>query len=76
MFEFFDWIVEVVVSLVQFLWTTVKGLIQLISLIPSAVNLLTSSISLLPPLLIAFATATITICVIFIIVGRQTGGKE
>lgn len=75
MFEFFDWIVEVVFSLVQFLWTTVKGLIQLISLLPTSVNMLTSSLNLLPPVLVAFATATITICVIFIIVGRETGGK-
>lgn len=76
MFKFFDWIVNTISSLVEFLWTLIKGLIQLISLLPLAVNLLTNSIGVLPSLLVAFATATITISVIFILVGRSAGGKN
>ena len=74
--NFFDWIVETVSSLVEFLWTLIKGLIQLISLIPTAVNMLTNSIGILPSILVAFATATITISVIFILVGRESGGQK
>lgn len=76
MFKFFDWLVNTITSLVEFLWTIVKGLIQLISLIPTAVNMLTSSIGILPSLLVGFATATITISVIFILVGRNSGGQK
>ncbi len=74
--NFFTWIVDTVSSLVEFLWTLIKGLIQLISLIPTAVNLLTNSIGVLPSILVAFATATITISVIFILVGRESGGQK
>ena len=74
--NFFTWVVDTVSSLVEFLWTLIKGLIQLISLIPLAVNMLTNSIGLLPSILVAFATATITISVIFILVGRESGGQK
>jgi len=74
--NFFTWIVDTVSSLVEFLWTLIKGLIQLISLIPLAVNMLTNSIGILPSILVAFATATITISVIFILVGRESGGQK
>ena len=76
MFKFFTWIVDTITSLVEFLWTLVKGIIQLISLLPTAVNLLTNSIGILPSILVGFATATITISVIFVMVGRSTGGKN
>lgn len=76
MFKFFTWIVDTITSLVEFLWTIVKGIIQLISLLPTAVNLLTNSIGILPSILVGFATATITISVIFVMVGRSTGGKN
>lgn len=75
MFKFFDWLVDIITALVDFLWTLIKGLIQLISLIPSGVTALTNSIGLLPSLFVGFATATITISVIFILVGRNSGGN-
>lgn len=76
MFKFFDWIVNTISSLLEFLWSIIKGLIQLISLIPTAVNMLTTSIGVLPSLFIGFATATITVSVIFILVGRESGGQK
>lgn len=76
MFKFFDWVVDTVSALIEFLWTLIKGLIQLISLIPTAVNLLTNAIGILPSIMVAFATATITVSVIFILVGRESGGQK
>ncbi len=76
MFKFFEWLADTIASLVNFLWSIIKGTIQLISLIPSAVNMLTTSIGILPSILVAFATATITVSVIFIMVGRNAGGKN
>lgn len=76
MFKFFSWLADTIASLVNFLASLIKGLIQLISLIPSAVNMLTKSIGILPSLLIGFATLTITISVIFILVGREPGGEK
>lgn len=76
MFKFFDWFFGTVSSLWNFLISMIKGLLQLISLIPSAVNSLTTAIGILPSILVAFATATVTIATIFIIAGRQGGGQN
>lgn len=74
--NFFTWFVDLVTSLVSFLWSLIEGLLRLISLIPTAVTVLTNSIGYLPSILAAFAAATITISVIFIIVGRDEGGQK
>ena len=73
--DFFQGLIEIIGSLINLLLNLVRGIIQLIFLIPSAVTLLTTSIGVLPSILVGFATATITISVIFIIVGRNAGGK-
>lgn len=74
--DFFQGLIDIITSLINLVISLVKGLIQLISLIPSAVHMLTMSIGVLPSILVGFATATITISVIFIIVGRNAGGKN
>ena len=76
MFEFFNWLVSTVSSLVGFVLQIIDGLFRLIGLIPVAVNVLTQSVGYLPSILAVFAGATITISVIFIIVGRQGGGDS
>lgn len=76
MLEFFQWIVDTISGLISFVWTIVEGLIQLIALIPSAVSALTQAMGILPSMLVGFATATITVCVIFILVGRESGGQK
>ena len=54
----------------------VTGLVQLLQMIPSMVQTLTGSLSLLPSILVAFASVTITVAVIFIILGREGGGQS
>lgn len=74
--NFFTWFVDLVTSLVSFVFQLIEGLLRLIGLIPTAVSVLTNSIGYLPSILAAFAAATITICVIFVIVGRDEGGQK
>jgi|GEM_PF-5639893 len=66
--DFFGMIIDFVIQLVT-------GLIQLLMLIPKCIEMLTGSMLFLPPFLLAFSTATITVSVIFIIVGRNGGGE-
>ena len=72
--KFFDWFITTVGSLINLVCSLVKGIIRLISLIPTAVETLTLSLGILPSILIAFASVTITVSVIFILVGRSSGG--
>lgn len=72
--DFVDWITGIVESLFSFLGTLIDGLLNLIRALPTAISMLTSSVGYLPSTLAAFATLTITICVVFIILGREGGG--
>lgn len=76
MFQFFTWLWNTVLSLVSFVIEMVEGLLRLIALIPTAVTALTTSVGYLPSILATFAAATITISVIFIIAGRESGGQK
>lgn len=76
MFEFFDWVISTVSSLLNFVWQTINGLLRLLGLIPVATNALTSSVAYLPSILATFAATTITISVIFVIAGRSGGGQK
>jgi len=67
-------IVEFIGMIIDFAIQLITGLIQLLLLIPKCIQMLTGSLLFLPPFLVAFATATVTVSVIFIIVGRNGGG--
>ena len=70
----FDWLITTIGSIINLVVSLIKGLLRLISLIPTAVEVLSLSIGVLPSLLVAFASVTITVSVIFILVGRDQGG--
>lgn len=74
--QFFNYFVELISSLVSFAIQLVTGVVRLLTLIPSAVLNLTNAVGYLPSILSAFAAATITVSVIFIIVGREGGGQK
>lgn len=71
---FFDFLVTAIGSLCNLAISVVKGIIRLITLIPTAVEVLTVSIGILPSVLAGFASITITVCVIFLLAGRDQGG--
>ena len=68
---------EMVSSILTFLQTVValvmnfiNGLFTLLLLIPQAVVFVTTSIGYLPTVLVVFAVAGVSICVVFHIIGR------
>lgn len=69
-------IITFIGSLIDLVVKIVTGLVQLLQMIPSMVQTLTGSLSLLPSMLVAFASVTITVAVIFIILGREGGGQS
>lgn len=72
--NFFDWLVGIVTTLFDFLGSIIAGLINIVTSIPLVIDMLTKSIGYLPSTIAAFATITITISVVYLIVGRNTGG--
>lgn len=65
--EFFQTLIDIVVNFIQ-------QLITFVMLIPVGVNMLVTSVGYLPSILIVFATLSITISVIYLILGRGQGG--
>ncbi len=65
--EFFRSLIDIVVNLIQ-------QLITFVMLIPVGVNMLITSVGYLPSILIVFATLSITVSVIYLVLGRGQGG--
>lgn len=68
--DFFAGIATSLVSLVQFVFNTIKGLLSLLLSLPQLVSFLTTSFAFLPSVLIPFATATVALFIIKFIVDR------
>ena len=61
----------VFVSIGQFVVSLVTGTINLLQMIPQGISILTQSIGFLPQVFVMFATVSITVLVIYMIVGRS-----
>lgn len=57
-------------TLLDFVGFLIKGLAELLLMIPSSFTMLTYSIGFLPSVLLAFASIAITISIVFLIVNR------
>lgn len=66
-------LVNGVVMAIQFLINLIKSLFEMIRIITTTLTNTSTLIQTLPPYLIAFATTTIGIAVLYVIIGRETG---
>lgn len=48
----------------------ISGVFQMLQMLPSAISLLSYSVSMIPPVLVVFATAFISVSVVYLIIGR------
>lgn len=58
---------------IEFIVNIVKSLFELIKLVGNIIGNTTVLIATLPPWLIAFATCGLSVAVLYLIVGRETG---
>lgn len=78
MVEFFEWcqsfvqsIADTISSLFQLLKSLLDAVFDLIEMLPSVVTMVTSSIGFLPDMVMLFAGLSITVSIIYLIVGRN-----
>lgn len=57
-------------SILQMIGNILAGMVQLLTMLPSAVSMLLTSIGTMPTVLVAFASGLIMVSVIYLIVGR------
>lgn len=61
---------DFIYAVVNLLINLVSGVVQMLTMIPSALTMLTNSVAFMPTILIAFAMGLITISIVYLIVGR------
>ena len=74
--EFFEWFGDLFSSLWDFLSSTIDNIILFIQYLGYGVSMAYDIISTLPYWLQGFATITILVSVVYIIIGRSTGGNK
>jgi uncharacterized protein involved in cysteine biosynthesis len=74
--NFIDWIKNLIDSVVDFFTGFVENLVLLFKYIGIAANMAYDLIAGLPDWLQVFGTVTIIVSVIFMILGRDTGGDK
>lgn len=73
--DFFKSLWDTVAGLFDFLITAVMGLLSIVKQLPDIITSITGFTVGLPNVLATFVVATITVSVIFLIIGRGQGGK-
>lgn len=63
-------IIDFVAAVLSLLSSFVIGIYHLLQMLPGAMAMVTSSIAAMPTVLVAFATAMISISVVYLIIGR------
>lgn len=74
--DWFDWVSDVIESVFDWFTDFLENLMNLFDYLGQAVELTGSLIAAFPPWLQIFGTITITVSVIYIILGRSSGGKK
>ncbi len=67
----FQSIIDMIVSVGRLLWNLVGGLVDFLKVLPSVVSMLTSSVANLPDIILPFATVSITVAVVLLVLGRS-----
>lgn len=69
--DIFEWFADTLITLVVFLLNLIESLIQFLGLVPIVLTFITSSIGYLPTVVMGFASVTITIAILYLILGRN-----
>lgn len=65
-----QWIIDTFSSLIEFIISIFTGLFSVVKMIPSIITTLMSGIGYMPSYLVAFATITLVVCIVFLLAGR------
>lgn len=75
--DIFNWIQEFIItcwnvisSVLSLLFSLVQSLFDIFSMLPTIVSMITSSIGFLPDMVMVFAVLSLTVSIMFLVVGR------
>lgn len=64
-------LLDIVVNLVNLVISTINSLINLFSQLPAYISFISANMTILPSIILPFALASISIYVIFLVLGRN-----
>lgn len=70
--DFLGSIWNAIQAIFSFLMSVIRGLISLFAMLPKFITYVTSSIGYMPSMLAVFATATVAIAIVYLVIGRNT----
>lgn len=71
MIDLLNSLVGFISAIFNFLWNTIQALVSLITRIPSYITFISSSLVILPTVIIPFVLASVSIYVVYLITGRK-----
>ena len=71
MLEFFQWIVDIISSLFDFVINAVTSILNFFKIIPTVLTFATSAVANLPSVVMTFATITLTVAIVLLVIGRS-----
>ena len=74
--DFIDWIISTVETLWGFVTSLIDNTLKLFEYLGVVANIAKNAIATMPPWLQTFAFITVFIAVLYMILGRDSGGKE
>lgn len=69
--NFFQSLVDMVVSAGQLIGNLIGGLFDFLKVLPNVITMLSGSIANLPDIVLPFATISITVAIVLLIIGRS-----
>ena len=72
----FTWLINAIKTIFTFIMNIFQSITMLFTYLIHIVNVVLTTILTLPPYIQAFAYITISICIIYIIVGRHSGKSD
>lgn len=70
-FEFVQWLGTIIETVFNFFANILTSFISFFKIIPTIIIFITSSIGYLPSMVMVFATVSITVAIIFLVLGRN-----
>lgn len=67
---FLEAIINFFGTLATLIFNLISGITQMVQMIPSALSFLFIAISSLPPVVVTFAVAFVTVSVVYLVIGR------
>ena len=73
--DFFTSIGNMIGGLLNLIVTAGQGLLTLVQMLPSLISDMSFAVGLLPTVLVTFFSISLTVTIIYLILGRGTGGE-